>query len=193
MLAFRLKNEIILQILGLEHAYPLYRCVLKNRAHLQRWFNWAGQMRRLEDMEAFILESWDQAKEGLEFHFGIWWREQLVGVIGAHSIDTWTKGGEIGYWLVRWAQGNGIMTQAVAKVIDFLFTEQRLNRVEIRCAASNYRSQAVPKRLGFRLAGVLRQAERVENKLQDLLIFEILAAEWETNGRAKRDSDAVKF
>lgn len=181
MLAFRVNREVTLQILGLEHAYPLYRCVLQNRRHLQRWFNWAGELRGLEDMEAFILESWDQAKEGVEYHFGIWWRKRLIGVIGAHSIDQWTQGGEIGYWLVRWAEGNGIMTQSTQAVLRFLFVEQSLNRVEIRCAYSNQRSQAIPKRLGFRLAGLFRKAERVAHRLEDLLVYELLKEEWQQN------------
>lgn len=179
MLAFRVNREMTLQILGLEHAYPLFRCVVQNRGHLQRWFNWVGEMRAVDDMEAFILESWDQAKEGREYHFGIWWQERLIGVIGAHSIDPWVKSGEIGYWLVRWAQGYGLMTQAVSAMLKFLFVEQHLNRIEIRCAHTNKRSQAIPKRLGFRLAGLFRQAERVGHQLEDLLVFELLKSEWE--------------
>jgi ribosomal-protein-serine acetyltransferase len=179
MLAFRVNRDITLQILGLEHAYPLYHCVMQNRAHLQPWFNWVSELSGLEDMEAFILESWDQAKEGLEFHFGIWWRDRLIGVIGAHSIDAWTRSGEIGYWLEQRAEGKGIMTHVTTTVLRFLFMEQQLNRLEIRCAHSNRRSQAIPRRLGFRLVGFFREAERVADQLEDMLIYELLRREWE--------------
>ena len=178
MLAFRVGNEITLQLLGLEHTYPLFRCVMTNRVHLAKWFEWARKLHRLEEVEAFILESWERAKEGIEYQFGIWWQARLVGVISAHSIDRYTYSGEIGYWIAKSAEGNGIVTQAVNMVIQFLFMEQHLNRIEIRCADSNKRSQAIPKRLNFRLAGVLRQAERVGNRLEDLYIYECLKQDW---------------
>ena len=75
------------------------------------------------------------------------------------------------------------MTQAVKVIIRFLFVNQQLNRLEIRCAKTNRRSQAIPKRLGFRLAGVFRQAERIKNRWEDLLIYELLKVEWEENQR----------
>lgn len=178
MLAFRVNQEITLQLLGLEHSYPLFRCVLINRAHLGKWFQWVRKIKRIEDVESFILESWERAKEGIEYQFGIWWQRQLVGVISAHSIDRYTDSGEIGYWMARSAEGRGIMTQATDMLLQFLFMEQHLNRVEIRCADSNQRSQAIPKRLGFRLAGVLRQAERVMDRLEDLYIYECLKEDW---------------
>lgn len=178
MLAFRVNQEITLQLLGLEHTYPLFRCVLTNRAHLGKWFQWARKMQRLDDIESFILESWERAKEGVEYQFGIWWQRRLVGVISAHSIDRYTHSGEIGYWLAKWAEGRGTMTKATNMILQFLFMEQHLNRVEIRCADSNKRSQAIPKRLSFRLAGVLRQAERVMDHLEDLYIYECIKKDW---------------
>jgi len=183
MLAFRVNREITLQILGLEHTIPFYRCVVENYEHLRRWFNWVADLRTVDDIKQFILESWNQAKEGTEFHFGVWWRKRLVGMVSVHSIDPWIRAGEIGYWLVKWMEGKGIMTQAVKVIIRFLFVNQQLNRLEIRCAKTNRRSQAIPKRLGFRLAGVFRQAERIKNRWEDLLIYELLKVEWEENQR----------
>lgn len=178
MLAFRVNQETMLQLLGLEHAHSLLQCLSLNRTHLGKWIRCARKPKTIEDIQSLILESWERAKEGIEFQFGIWWRGRLVGVISAHSIDHDTLSGEIGYWLAKYAEGRGIMTQAVDTVMQFLFFEQHLNRIEIRCADSNKRSQAIPKRLGFRLAGVLRQAERVMDRLEDLYIYECLKSDW---------------
>jgi len=190
MLAFRVGNEITLQLLGLEHTYPLFQCLMTNRVHLAKWVEWVRRLQRVEEVESFILESWERAKEGLEYQFGIWWQGRLVGVISVHSIDRYTYSSEVGYWLAKSAEGNGIVTQAVHMVLQFLFIEQHLNRVEIRCAGSNTRSQAVPKRLHFRLAGVLREAERVGGRLEDLYIYECLKRDWlkrNRGGEARND------
>jgi len=72
-------------------------------------------------------------------------------------------------------------------VIDDLFRELRLNRIEIQCAARNARSAAIPRRLGFTLEGIRREAELVNGEFRDLLHFSLLrknGIEW--NARALR-------
>jgi ribosomal-protein-serine acetyltransferase len=63
-------------------------------------------------------------------------------------------------------------------LLDHAFYELKLNRVEIRCAAENNCSRAVPERLGFRQDGVLRQAEWLHEHFVDLVIYSMLAGEW---------------
>lgn len=191
MLAFRVNQETMLQLLGLEHADSLLHCLSLNRTHLGKWLRCARKVQTLEDIKALILESWERAEEGIEFQFGVWWKGRLVGVISAHSIDHYILSGEIGYWLAKYAEGRGIMTQAVDTLMQFLFIEQHLNRIEIRCADSNKRSQAIPKRLGFRLAGVLRQAERVMDRLEDLYIYECLKSDWLNRQNDGVDKDGL--
>ena len=66
-------------------------------------------------------------------------------------------------------------------LVDHAFHEMGLNRIEIRCAADNYRSSAIPERLGFNKEGVLRQSEFRDGRLHDFNIFGLLAAEWKNN------------
>jgi len=53
-----------------------------------------------------------------------------------------------------------------------------LHRVEIRCAAENAKSNAVPRRLGFKLEGTHREAELLNGRYRDLLIYAMLQSEW---------------
>ena len=85
---------------------------------------------------------------------------------------------EIGYWLAEPQQGRGIMTRACRRFIDYLFDDVKLNRVEIRCATENDRSRAIPKRLGFKEEGVLRQVQMIHDRLVDHAVYGMLADEW---------------
>jgi ribosomal-protein-serine acetyltransferase len=181
--------ETELRLLEVEHTQRLYSCIQENREHLQRWLSWVAETYSEEDCWKFIFHARRKAELREEFHFGVWRGEQMIGVVGAHSIQWLTRSGEVGYWLSKQAQGEGTMTRSVGSVLRFLFAELRLNRVEIRCASSNLKSQAIPRRLNFRLAGVLREMEPVNGRLENLLIYELLKREWETWSESKEASE----
>jgi ribosomal-protein-serine acetyltransferase len=107
-------------------------------------------------------------------------RGEFVGLIGLVRVHERTKSGELGYWVDRKAEGKGLVSRACAAMLDHAFGELGLRRVEIRLAASNSRSRAVPERLGFTLEGTARQAEPVGDRWEDLLVFGMLASEWKS-------------
>jgi ribosomal-protein-serine acetyltransferase len=78
------------------------------------------------------------------------------------------------------------MTEAVAALIGYAFDVWKLNRVEIRVAVGNRRSAAIPQRLGFREEGTLRQRERHGDSFKDIVVYSILAQEWDGSAVATR-------
>jgi ribosomal-protein-serine acetyltransferase len=98
---------------------------------------------------------------------------------GFNAIDWQNRRTEIGYWLAPPFQGRGVMTKTCRFLVAYAFAELNLNRVEILCAVENLRSRAVPERLGFREEGVLRQAEWVRDHFNDLVVYAMLAEEWD--------------
>ncbi|HLL48940.1 MAG TPA: GNAT family N-acetyltransferase, partial [Longimicrobiaceae bacterium] len=56
---------------------------------------------------------------------------------------------EIGFWLCRSAEGQGIVTEATRILTNLALTGLGAARVEIRCDARNERSAAVARRLGY--------------------------------------------
>jgi ribosomal-protein-serine acetyltransferase len=104
--------------------------------------------------------------------------DRIVGVVGFHSVN-WPHGStSIGYWLDQGHQGRGLMTRAVRTLVDHAFGEWDLHRVEIQAAVDNHRSRALAERLGFREEGVLREAERIGDRYNDLAVYAMLAPEW---------------
>lgn len=164
------------------HAEEMFRVVDANREHLRRWLPWVDASRHPDDARAFVRRALEQFARHDGFHAGIWLSGQIVGAIGLHYINWRVGKTEIGYWLTESGQGQGIMTRACRALINYVFGELKLNRVEIICASGNQRSRAVPTRLGFTEEGMLRQAGFLYDHHVDHVIYGSLAGEWKASG-----------
>ena len=100
--------------------------------------------------------------------------EESVGWITL-VVNNWDHGlGEIGYSLTTSHQGRGLMPQALPLLLDEIFLNTSLQRVEARCAVGNDASARVLEAVGFRREGLLREyfvlhGERVDNYLYAIL------------------------
>jgi ribosomal-protein-serine acetyltransferase len=172
-----------LRLLDIDDAAELHSAIEANREHLELWLPWAaGQT--FDDTVAFLDRTRRQLEGNDGFQVAILREDRLAGVIGYHSVDWSSRSTGIGYWLAASEQGKGTMTEAVTALVDHAFSVWRLNRVEIRAATENRRSNAIPERLGFQREGTLRQAERVGGRYLDLVVYSMLAADWLTQSRA---------
>jgi len=127
---------------------------------------------------SFIKSSLDQFANNEGLAAGIWCGDEFIGGIGTHKIDWLNRKVEIGYWIASRFQGRGIVTAACRVLIDHAFGEWKLNRVEIHCASGNEKSCAIPKRLGFQLEGVLREAQLVNGEYLDIHVYSMLFRDW---------------
>ena len=63
----------------------------------------------------------------------------------------------------------------------YLFDDLALHRVTIQCGTGNQRSCAIPQRLGFTREGVMREAEWVNDRWVDLVVWGMLSPDWHTS------------
>lgn len=178
MLEHRLDAETSLRILEVRHAEAIFAAVEANRGHLRAWMPWVDGTRTPEDTRAFVRSTLEQFAGSRGIQLGIWHEGALAGVIGTHAIDWGNRKTSLGYWLGAGYQGKGIMTRACKALVDHCFGEYGLNRMEIRCATENKRSQAIPERLGFTREGVSEQAEWLYDHYVDHVIYGMLASRW---------------
>ncbi len=61
---------------------------------------------------------------------------------------------------------------------NYAFRQLNMNKVEIRAASGNRKSQRVPMKLGFTNEGTIRQAEWLYDHYVDHVVFGMLASEW---------------
>jgi ribosomal-protein-serine acetyltransferase len=166
-----------LRLLDEGDADELYRLIDANRAHLAPWLPWVAGHTREATLE-FIRVTQQQAAANDGFQAALVSEGEIVGVAGFPGVN-WPHGSTtIGYWLSERYQGRGLMTAAVRDLVEHAFGEWDPHRGEIRAAIENVRSRRIPERLGFREEGVLREAERIGERYNDLAVYAILAPEW---------------
>jgi ribosomal-protein-serine acetyltransferase len=178
MLSYQVDENLRLVLPLPHHAEELTAVVRENLEQLGRWLPWATDDYSIESAQAFIKQNlWNFADKG-SFGMSLRLDDKLVGALGFQNLDQNNKSAHIGYWLAKDAQGKGLMTRSTRALIDFLFNEMKLNRVQINCNVENTKSRAVPERLGFELEGIHRQVEFFDNHYGDWAIYAMLREDW---------------
>lgn len=173
-----LRPGVELRLVEERHAPVLFALVEREREYLRQWMPWVDSRSSEDDILAFIRGALELFAANNGFSAGIWVDGSIAGVITLHKIDWVNRKGEIGYWLAREFQGCGIMTDAVRAVTQHGLVELDLNRIEIQCSVANAKSSAVPKRLGFGFEGILREAQRFNERYVDLELYSMLRREY---------------
>ena len=158
------------------------RVRLANESHLAPWEPshprpWAQrhtraqfhQLRRYLDREA---------RAGAALPFGIELDGSLAGQV---TISRIVRGvhlfGEAGYWLDREHTGRGVMSRALALVIDHALTSCGLHRVEVHIRPENDASLGVVRRLGLRQECFHPGFLHIDGQWRDHVGFAVTAAD----------------
>jgi ribosomal-protein-serine acetyltransferase len=162
-------------------AAELTEVIAANREHLATWLPWAETQGFQDSVEYLDLKRLQfEAHDGFEAALVL--DGEIAGGIGFHHVDWVNRSTSIGYWIAADAQGRGLMTAAVAALLDYAFFEWELHRVVIEVIVGNERSQAIPERLGFRQEAILREAKLVRGSHEDTRLYAMLAPGWAAGG-----------
>jgi ribosomal-protein-serine acetyltransferase len=185
VLRFELRSGCFLRLFEESDAEELDRVIAANRAYLAEWLDWANAEGTAEWL-AFIRRTRAKVAANDGFCAAIIDDGAIVGWVGFDRIDWDSRSTSIGYWLARDHQGRGIMTEAVAALTGYAFDVWKLNRVELRIEVGNQRSAAIAQRLAFREEEILQQRERQGDSVKDIVVYSILAQEWDGSALATR-------
>jgi ribosomal-protein-serine acetyltransferase len=153
---------------------PMFALVDANRAYLRRWLPWVDGASTVESIRGFMRGVQAQAAEGKSLELTIEHDGALAGMCGFRSLDRVNRAGEIGYWLREDRGGCGIMSACCRALVRHGFETLALNRISLAAAVENTRSRRVAERLGFRMEGVLREAEWLYDHFVDHAVYSLL-------------------
>ncbi|MEV8568809.1 GNAT family N-acetyltransferase [Streptomyces sp. NPDC051322] len=84
--------------------------------------------------------------------------QRLVGTIHLRATNWRTLATEVRYITAPWARGEGYATESVLAIAQWLFRDQKFERIELRTPADNTAAQQVAQKIGCISEGVLRNA-----------------------------------
>ncbi|MEU6680497.1 GNAT family N-acetyltransferase [Streptomyces sp. NPDC046853] len=84
--------------------------------------------------------------------------QRLVGTVQLRDTSWRVRSTELNYVVAPWARGEGYASEAALATAQWLFNDQRFERIELRTAADNTAAQQVAQKIGCISEGVLRGA-----------------------------------
>jgi len=176
--AHRVDDTLSLALWEPRHADDLFAAIDADREHLRAWLDWPDKVQSIEDERRVLAGHWSKLAAGELPGVAIVDAGRPAGAAGLHPLPRFKGTAEIGYWLTQAGQGKGLMTRAVAALLDHAFGPAGFHRVEIRCEPANTRSCGVPERLGFTLEGTQRQLCEYDGRWIDHRVYAMLAEQW---------------
>jgi len=172
----RISDKIRLERLKLSMAPVVFDAIDRDRNYLREWLPFVDNTKEISDTEAFI-RSINAPGNQRDDIYSIWYREEFAGLIGFKDTDHINHKTEIGYWLSEKMQHKGIITACVATLMKHAFQKLGMNRVQIKVAENNLKSEAIPQKLHFRFEGIERDGEWHCDRYLNLKIYSKLASD----------------
>ena len=105
--------------------------------------------------------------------------ETPIGMVNYHHRESWNRRLEVGFILARPYWRQGLMSEAVAALLDYCFDDLAMHRVEATIDPQNDVSIRFVQRMGFRCeGGPLRDRVFVAGEYRDLMMYALLREEW---------------
>ncbi|TWT13329.1 GNAT family N-acetyltransferase [Planomicrobium sp. CPCC 101079] len=178
MFIHKIDEDLSLRLVEMRDAKRIFELTDQSRDYLKEWLPWLDYTQKPEDTEDFIKMGRTNFVESRSMNTVILYKGEIAGLAGFNEINQSNKTAKIGYWLGQDFQGKGIMTRVAKALTDYAINILEMNKVEIRVAAENKKSRAIPERLGFAEEGTIRQAEWLYDHYVDHVVYGVLAEEW---------------
>jgi RimJ/RimL family protein N-acetyltransferase len=111
---------------------------------------------------------------------------EMIGDCAFHALPQDEQQAEIGFTLSRRYQGQGYATEAVTRLLDYLFGELGLDRVLATCDAENLGSAKLLERIGMRREGHFHESIWLKGAWGSEYTYALLKKGWELNSDSWR-------
>ena len=132
------------------------------------------QARSMIDRDGKAMAAGEHVRLGLErTEDGV-----LIGTCTLFAISEQCRRAEVGYAMASHAWGKAYMDEALRALLNYGFSELKLNRVEADIDPRNEASARSLERLGFKKEGYLRERWIVGDEVSDTALYGLLHRDW---------------
>jgi len=154
------------------------RLLRANAEHLRPWNPAppAGEdPTSITEVSKTVLRQRKEWKRGSSFVFMLAPRDapaRLVGKVALNGVMRGAMyGAYLGYWMDGEQQGKGLVTEAIAGVLEFAFGPAGLHRIQAAIMPRNAKSLRVIEKLGFRREGYAVRYLQIAGAWEDHILF----------------------
>ena len=142
----RLTLRVILPTL--ENAETILEIIEQNRNYLEEWQGHFMSLHTVEDVQKKLESRHAKMLNNQGVMFGIYLNNNLIGRIRFFNVkDTEC---EIGYWLIKSANGQGFMSEAL-NALENELSKFGFNKIILNIDGGNTKSENIAKRNGYKL------------------------------------------
>lgn len=131
-------------------------------------------------VEGMITRSIHRWAAGEPSKWGIVLRDE-DGVVGTCGFNEWSEAhrwAELAFDLAQAHWGKGLMHEAVAAALQWVYRQGRVDRVHAFVRVDNRRSERLLERSGFVREGCLRSYRVCRGQARDFYIYGLLRSDW---------------
>ena len=171
--------RLILRMAQMTDAEPMFRNWASD-PEVTKFLTWPTY--QSVDSAYTILDIWIKEYEKPDFYQWMIELKEIGEPIGSISVvrhrDDIAEA-EIGYCIGQSWWHKGIMTEALTSVMQFLFTEVGMNRIEAKHDINNPHSGGVMQKCGMKYEGTSRASDRNNQGICDMVHYAILRSDFE--------------
>ncbi|MEN7548834.1 GNAT family N-acetyltransferase [Rapidithrix thailandica] len=156
-----LQTEIAISRIQEKDAFAFWTMIEKNKEHIQTYFpKTLNQLYDLASTEEFVRSKIEEYETRKGVYFSLKKGGMMIGMVHVKNIDWIIPKGEIAYFIDKDHQGYGIISYAVSWLVNYCFTEMKLEKIYARVSPGNLGSKKTLIKNGFRQEGLLRKDYR---------------------------------
>jgi [ribosomal protein S5]-alanine N-acetyltransferase len=152
----------------------------RNITWLSRWDATTppGAEARPRTFGAMVRAMHREARAGRQMPFAVEYDGEFVGQLTVNNIVRGSaQFASMGYWIDQDYAGRGLMTRAVAMVVDHCFFVMKLHRIEIAIRPENAASLRIVEKLGIAEYGFAARYLHIDGDWRDHRLFAITREE----------------
>jgi ribosomal-protein-alanine N-acetyltransferase len=153
----------------------------RNMQHMSPWRSATGEPKK--DHKAQLIQWEQELKEGKSIRFLLFLKDNPEGeIIGFCNFSQIFRGPfqacYLGYHIDSTFEGKGLMSEAVAKAIEYMFETQKLHRIMANYKPSNKRSARLLQKLGFVIEGHAKKYLLINGQWEDHILTSLTNENW---------------